>query len=92
MKVTVLETEAYVQRSEELLTAEEREGTRIAYFYALSDRVIVLLYAYSKDEKEDLTNVDRKNLKAAADEVKAAVAKSKPRPDDEARRRTRKRS
>ena len=51
------------------------------YFYAIADR-IVLLYAYSKDEKEDLTNADRKNLKAAAEEIKAAIAKNKPRSHD----------
>jgi len=125
--VTVLETEAYAQRSKELLTDEEREGvraflaeypdggdivpglsglrklrwrqhrrnkgkrggTRIVYFYAMADR-IVLLYAYSKDEKEDLTNADRKNLKAAAEELKAAIAKHKSRPHDQVGRRARK--
>jgi mRNA-degrading endonuclease RelE of RelBE toxin-antitoxin system len=59
----------------------KRGGTRIVYFYAVADR-IVLLYAYSKDEKEDLTNADRKNLKAAAEEIKAAIAKNKPRSHD----------
>jgi hypothetical protein len=59
----------------------KRGGTRIVYFYAAADR-IVLLYAYSKDEKEDLTNADRKNLKAAAEEIKAAIAKNKPRSHD----------
>ena len=34
------------------------------YFYAVADR-IVLLYAYSKDKREDLTNADRKNLKGS---------------------------
>jgi hypothetical protein len=42
----------------------------------------MLLYTYSKDEKEDLTNADRKNLKAAADELKAA-AKDKSRSHDQ---------
>ena len=63
--------------------AETRESVeaRIVYFYAVADR-IVLLYAYSKDEKEDLTNADRKNLKTAAAELKAATAKDKPRSHD----------
>ena len=47
------------------------------YFYAVADR-IVLLYGYSKDEREDLTNADRKNLKAAAEELKAAITNNKP--------------
>ena len=67
-------------------------GTRESvYFYAVPER-IVLLYAYSKDEKEDLTNADRKNLKAAADELKAAIAKDKSRSHDQVGRRAGKRS
>lgn len=112
--MTVLETEAYAQRSGELLTAEEQEGVRsclaeypeggdvvsglaglrklrwtqrlrnkgkrggarIIYFYALSVHTIVLVYMYSKDEKEDLTNADRKQLKEAVAELKEAIASS----------------
>jgi hypothetical protein len=69
----------------------KRGGTRIVYFYALADR-IVLLCAYSKDEKEDLTNADRKNLKAAAEELKAAITKDKPDSHDQIGRRAGKRS
>jgi mRNA-degrading endonuclease RelE of RelBE toxin-antitoxin system len=69
----------------------KRGGTRIVYFYAVPER-IVLLYAYSKDEKEDLTNADRKNLKAAADELKAAIARDKSRSHDQVGRRSGKRS
>jgi hypothetical protein len=60
----------------------KRGGTRIVYFYVVSDRIIVLLYAYSKDEKDDLTDADRKKLKAAAKELKTAIAKNKPKQDD----------
>ena len=63
----------------------------MVYFYAVPKR-IVLLYAYSNDEKEDLTNADRKNLKAAADELKAAIAKDKSRSHDQVGRRAGKRS
>jgi mRNA-degrading endonuclease RelE of RelBE toxin-antitoxin system len=125
MTVKVLETPAYTQRSEDLLTADEREGvrsflaeypeggdviqgltglrklrwtqqsrnkgkrggTRVIYFYALSQHVIVLLYVYSKDEKEDLTNADRKQLKKAVAELKAEIARSEGE-DNEARKRT----
>jgi mRNA-degrading endonuclease RelE of RelBE toxin-antitoxin system len=66
----------------------KRGGTRVIYFYALSDATIVLLYAYSKEQKEDLTDADRKNLKAAVEALKAAFAKR--RKDDQVRGRTRK--
>jgi hypothetical protein len=127
--VRVLETEAYTQRSEELLTAEEQEGvrsflaecpesgdmvpglaglrklrwtqqrrnkgkrsgTRIVYFYALSVYTVVLLYMYSKDEKEDLTNADRKQLKEAVAELKEAIANSGAA-DEQTGKRTGKRS
>ncbi|HWY46350.1 MAG TPA: type II toxin-antitoxin system RelE/ParE family toxin [Bryobacteraceae bacterium] len=69
----------------------KRGGARIVYFYAVPERM-VLLYAYSKDEKEDLTNADRKNLKAAADELKAAIAKDNARSHDQVGRRSGKRS
>lgn len=39
-----------------------RGGTRVVYFDAVSAQTIVLLYLYSKREKEDLTDADRKQL------------------------------
>jgi len=113
--VTVVESEIYQERSERLLTEEEREslrsflgehptvgdvvpgldglrklrwthqrrnkgkrgGTRIIYFHATSDQMVVLLDVYSKEQKEDLTSADRKELKAALGELKAALAKNR---------------
>jgi hypothetical protein len=110
VRITVLETEAYIEKAEDLFTPEEREGiraflavspdagdvipglkglrkmrwteerrqkgkrggARVVYFYASSRGVIALLYAYSKKEKEDLTNANRKELKAALEKLKKA--------------------
>ena len=55
----------------------KRGGTRIIYFCATSDQMVVLLYVYSKEQKEDLTDADRKELKAALNEFKAALAVSR---------------
>jgi len=54
----------------------------------LSGSTIVLLHAYSKENKEDLTNADRKNLKTAVEALKGAFAES--RKDDKLRGATRK--
>lgn len=114
MQVTVLETDEYARRSEDLLSLEERVGvqaflaenpdsgdlvpglsglrklrwtqqsrnkgrrggTRVIYFYAISHQTVVLVTVYSKEEKEDLTNADRKQLKKDAADIKAAIAAS----------------
>ena len=80
-----------LRRTERSRNKGKRGGTRIVYFYAVPER-IVLLYVYSKDQKDDLTNADRKNLKAAASELKAAIAKDKSRLHDQIGRRAGKRS
>jgi mRNA-degrading endonuclease RelE of RelBE toxin-antitoxin system len=43
----------------------KRGGTRVIYFCATSDGMVVLLDMCSKEKKEDLTNADRKEFKAA---------------------------
>jgi hypothetical protein len=62
------------------------------YFYALSVHTVVLLYMYSKDEKEDLTNADRKQLKQAVAELKEAIASSSGSADEQTGKRTGKRA
>jgi hypothetical protein len=52
----------------------KRGGTRVIYFYALSNGTVVLLHAYSKDKQKDLTDADQKKLKAAVQALKAAFS------------------
>ena len=68
----------------------KRGGTRVVYFYALSVHTVVLLYMYSKDEKENLTNADRKQLKEAVADLKEAIA-SRGSADEQTGKRTGKR-
>lgn len=70
----------------------KRGGARVVYFYALSVHTVVLLYIYSKEEKEDLTNADRKQLKEAVADLKEAIASSSPAATEPTRKRTGKRA
>lgn len=48
----------------------KRGGVRVIYFQALSAGLVALLDIYSKDEKEDLNDADKKALRKAVDEIK----------------------
>jgi mRNA-degrading endonuclease RelE of RelBE toxin-antitoxin system len=48
-------------------------GVRIIYFYALSAGIVALIDIYSKAEKKDLNEVDKKWLKRELAEVKGAL-------------------
>ena len=43
----------------------KRGGVRVIYFYAVSAELVLLLTAYAKNEKENLSNEDTKNLRKA---------------------------
>ena len=51
----------------------KRGGVRIIYFYALSADVVALVDIYSKAEKEDLNEVDKKWLKRELAEIKGIL-------------------
>jgi mRNA-degrading endonuclease RelE of RelBE toxin-antitoxin system len=51
----------------------KRGGVRIIYFYALSAGVVALIDIYSKAEKKDLNEVDKKWLKRELAEIKGAL-------------------
>ncbi len=50
-----------------------RGGARVIYFYAVSAEIVLLLSAYAKNEKENLSNEDKKNLRKAVDIFKKAL-------------------
>ncbi len=43
---------------------------RVIYFYALSANAVALIDIYSKADKEDLNEADRKWIKIALEEIK----------------------
>lgn len=51
----------------------KRGGVRVIYFYAPSRLLLALLDIYSKDEKEDLSNADKKALREAVEEIKRRI-------------------
>lgn len=51
----------------------KRGGVRIVYFFALSAELVFLLDVYSKDEKEDLTNGDKKLLRQRLEKIKGSL-------------------
>jgi mRNA-degrading endonuclease RelE of RelBE toxin-antitoxin system len=51
----------------------KRGGVRIIYFYALSAGMVALIDIYSKGEKTDLNEVDKKWLRRELAEIKAAL-------------------
>lgn len=53
----------------------KRGGTRVIYFVLVDDRLLYLLTIYDKDEMDDLTNDEKKQLKKLVDdETKARKA------------------
>jgi hypothetical protein len=40
----------------------KRGGIRVIYFYAISAEVILLISAYAKNQKENLSNEDKRNI------------------------------
>jgi mRNA-degrading endonuclease RelE of RelBE toxin-antitoxin system len=51
----------------------KRGGVRIIYFFALSAQLIALFDIYSNDEKEDLTNDDKKRLRQRLEKIKGGL-------------------
>ncbi len=51
----------------------KRGGVRVIYFYAISAEVVALIDIYSKDEKDDLSDADKKELKRITDEIKRLI-------------------
>jgi mRNA-degrading endonuclease RelE of RelBE toxin-antitoxin system len=51
----------------------KRGGVRIIYFFALSAQLIVLFDIYSKGEKEDLDNDDKKLLRQRLEKIKGGI-------------------
>jgi hypothetical protein len=51
----------------------KRGGVRVIYFVALSAEIVFLLDLYSKGEKEDLSNADKKELRSALEEIKSRI-------------------
>jgi mRNA-degrading endonuclease RelE of RelBE toxin-antitoxin system len=52
----------------------KRGGVRIIYFLALSAELVLLLDVYSKNEKEDLTNGDKKLLRQRLEKIKDSLS------------------
>jgi hypothetical protein len=51
----------------------KRGGVRIIYFFAVSAQLIALFDIYSKDEKEDLSNDDKKLLRQRLEKIKGSL-------------------
>ncbi len=52
----------------------KRGGLRVIYFYAISAELILLLSAYAKNEREDLTDEDKKNLGRVVEAFKKSIS------------------
>lgn len=55
----------------------KRGGLRVIYLYVISAEVILLLSAYAKNEKENLTSEDKKNIRRFAEAFKESIQKRK---------------
>jgi len=53
--------------------SRKRAGLRIIYFYAFRAEAILLLSAYGKNQKEDLSNEDKKNIRRVVEAFKASI-------------------
>ena len=51
----------------------KRGGARVIYFVSMAGGVIAFFDIYAKNVKEDLSNADKRNLKAAIAEIVAAL-------------------
>jgi hypothetical protein len=51
----------------------KRGGVRVIYFYAVSAEIVLLLSAYAKNEKENLSSEDKKNLRNAIKAFKESL-------------------
>ena len=51
----------------------KRGGMRVIYFYAITAELVFLLSAYTKNEKENLSNADKKALRNAVENLKKTV-------------------
>lgn len=47
----------------------KRGGVRVIYFYAISAEVVVLFTLYAKNEKDNLTNDDKKEIRALVEAI-----------------------
>lgn len=54
----------------------KRGGVRVIYYYAVSAELILLLAAYVKNEKDNLTNADKKTLRRLVEEFEASIKES----------------
>jgi hypothetical protein len=45
----------------------KRGGLRVIYFYAISAELIYLLAAYTKNQKENLSDADKKAIRRAVE-------------------------
>jgi len=41
----------------------KRGGVRVVYFYAVTSEIVLLIAAYAKNTKEDLSSDDKKNIR-----------------------------
>jgi hypothetical protein len=51
----------------------KRGGMRVIYFYAIRAELILLLAAYTKNQKENLTNDDKKAIRRAVEGFEQAL-------------------
>jgi hypothetical protein len=51
----------------------KRGGVRVIYYYAIRAELVFLLKLYAKNEKENLTNADKKALRNAVQEIQQAL-------------------
>ena len=49
----------------------KRGGVRVIYFYAISAEVVALLEMYAKNEREDLTGDQKKQINRIVEAIKA---------------------
>jgi len=53
-------------------------GARLIYFHSVADVLIVLFDVYAKNAQEDLSHADKRALKAAITEIRAAAGAHRP--------------
>jgi hypothetical protein len=54
-------------------------GARMIYFFSATPSVVAFLDIYAKGTKDDLTQADKQDIRAAISEIRAALRASAPR-------------
>ena len=56
----------------------KRGGIRVVYYYPLGAQVILMVTAYTKNRKENLSDADKKAIRQTVEFFKASIRPSRP--------------